>query len=111
MTDPSPEIDGFELKIGLLNDFVTVFVTCVNVDVFRLNTKTSGFPCLSGAVGSRLPTAGTRSRVEIKAMMPPSSLIVASRLSSAINGGQQTELALLQFAIVKPDKIPPGEGA
>src|SRR6266404_7441369 len=60
----------------------------MNADVVRLKKKSSGF-MLSPA----LPTAGTRSRVEIKAIVFPSSLIDASRLSSAKKGAKVVEPA------------------
>src|SRR5947207_11023751 len=92
ITEPSPDKDGSELKIGLLREVVVVLVNCVNADVPRLNRNTSGFP------SALLPV---RFRVETKAMILPLSLIVASRLSSAMNGANGAPLLA----------APPGEGA
>src|SRR5437763_609083 len=94
ITEPSPDREGSELKIGLLSPAgvagVVVFVTCVNAP--PLNRKISGFP------SALLPV---RLRVETKAIVFPLSLIVASRLSSAMYGENGAPLLA----------VPPGEGA
>ena len=60
-----------------------VFVPGANPPVVR-HKKSSG---LKSAFPITLPEVGTRSRVEINAIVVPSSLIVASRLSSTTSGG------------------------
>src|SRR5262245_49315664 len=75
-----------------------------------LAMKISGLPCLSIAVGSWL-LPGTRSRVEVNAITLPLSLMVASRLSSAMKGGKQADAPEVQLLMVNPDRMPPGDGA
>src|ERR1044072_2420760 len=73
--------------------------------------NTSGLGTLAGTPSASTLPPETTSRVEMNAMMLPSSLMVASRLSSATKGGQHTPLPEVQVAIVNPGKMPPGEGA
>src|ERR1700730_1985406 len=82
-TDPSEEIDGLSLKAEktsrpLPSKTSCVLVNCEYTADKRLKKNISGLP-------SVLPLP-TRFLVETKAIMFPSSLIVALRLSSATNG-------------------------
>src|SRR6185295_3430400 len=77
--DPSLLKFGLSLKIGLLSELVVVLVACTSDEVSRLKTKISGLKSALRVVPAKL-------RVDEKAITFPSSLMTASRLSSATYG-------------------------
>src|SRR5262249_37610981 len=76
---------GFELKIGLFAFVVEVLVTWTSAVVERLNRYTSGLK--SGFPAPVKFGVPAKFLVDINAIILPSSLMDASRLSSATNGG------------------------